>query len=275
MITSKYFLSLAMVLFSGTVSAHIPSTTLILQRAAETSGAGSYTIDLELNCTSADSSFTTREVWTIMSDGSMSVIATGTQDLKGKYRYSANYQGSNKIVLTSSGKTETKLNEDFVEKYHHIRDINGFTSTFVKMGVLSPSNLQRKVLKKVEDYKPETNIRLARVGGGISYAFGEPSTVEKTTLPAGLWIEQDQFFLRKVRTPHQAEILVETPSTFARGFVYPRTRSLKWGNNSCTISTNSVVGRSNSGGLKLEPSENLIESSELKSFIDSFYLRFR
>ena len=82
----------------------------------------------------------------------------------------------------------------------------------------------------------EPFVRLARSGGTINYAFGSIATGEAAhTHPRGLWIEQDQFVLRKIRFHSGAELSAERYSNYSRGLDYPRKRTLQWENQTVNI----------------------------------------
>ena len=99
----------------------------------------------------------------------------------------------------------------------------------------------------------------------------------------GLWIEQDQFVVRKVRLPTQALITTEDYTRHPENLWLPRTRNLSWGPNSLQMHVSSVK----SFGRQTKAQDQLkVSSLDPKNpgvnvrwpdseIIREFYLRFR
>ena len=133
----------------------------------------------------------------------------------------------------------------------------------------------------------EPYIRLARSGGTINYAFGKASPIGATTLPAGLWIEQDRFVIRRLRLPSQAEIGAEDFDDFS-GLLYPKNRSVSWDQKTVSLKTVRVAALPTSEELKQRFQVSYLRSKrrETKNAITTpadlaanqikdFYSRFR
>jgi hypothetical protein len=74
---------------------------------------------------------------------------------------------------------------------------------------------------------PQMGLRLGRVGGVVNYAIGEPTPVGAAPLP-GLWIEQDQFLVRKVRFPDQVSVLADQYQHLELNLWLPKVRTVNW-----------------------------------------------
>lgn len=270
------------ILFTSAAFAHLPSANLILQRTIENNGIGAYLIETELQCAVVgQDAFILKEAWLVLGENQMRLSVVGTGELKDKLKITQIYNKDKRWQLSASGKRESSVGEDFLERYHHFRDMSSFAGALVKMNILNQSSLQKKVLKDVESYKPDPLVRLARVSGVMAYAFGESTMPDKSSAP-GLWIEQDQFFIRKIRTPSGAEMSIDSAGTYAKGLVYPKARSIKWGNQQCQLTTISVSPKTGTGlSSQVNPQAldqiSFVDISDgaTKTLIEEFYSRFR
>ena len=98
----------------------------------------------------------------------------------------------------------------------------------------------------------------------------------------GIWIQQDEFVVRKLRLPSQVEMSANNYNNFARNLSYPRSRTIRWGNNTVTIRLISASARPQTAVALFQPSSldaNLkwdgINSLATKDVITEFYTRFR
>ncbi len=136
------------------------------------------------------------------------------------------------------------MKDDFSEKYFYFRDFKVIASDLVKAKMASSELLEKKKILNIKDYsyKNEDFLRLSRVGGVVTFAFGTPAPVGEEA-PPGLWVEQDQFVIRKIRLPSRAEIGAEKHTGFSKGLFFPKTRFVKWDNKQVQINTLAVAPR--------------------------------
>ncbi len=103
---------------------------------------------------------------------------------------------------------------------------------------IAPSeSLQEREFRKDHPeraYAPQTFLRYSRTGGVINYAVGTPSPVGGPPQP-GLWIEQDQFVVRKVRLPSSALVTADDYNLYARMQWKPKRRTVQWNNSLATL----------------------------------------
>ncbi|MBC7371612.1 MAG: hypothetical protein H7326_08610 [Bdellovibrionaceae bacterium] len=263
--------------------AYIPPTRMILQRTSENAGSGIYAIEQEVQFTSAQDSFFVKETWLVENDHSMRLTVTGTKDLKDQFKMQYVYAGGLRWNL-GAGRESKRMNEDFLEKYFHFRTTEHLATAMMQLKILPANALGKKVLPKTVDlikYEPEDFVRLSRTGGTTNYAYGLPSAVDANPNP-GLWIEQDQFLIRKLRLPSQVEVTAENYNAYARGLNFPKVRTVRWGQNTVTIRLIGVTSRPNVTAAQFQPSSldspiklEALNTQAAKDVVLDFYSRFR
>ncbi len=277
------FLVSALVLaFSISAHAFIPKGMLILQKTTENSGSGAYQIEQEVQFPMGQDHFVLKETWWVENENTLRLVVTGTKEYKDLIRMNFLYVGGQKLQLRDGKRLSEKISDDFFEKYFHFRNPDSFANSLVALKIVPTSIFNKKVARTAKDfdYQPENFLRLSRVGGVINYAFGTPSSPESKEGEPGLWIEQDQFVVRKLKLPSHAEVTAERHSQYARNLIFPRKRNVLWDNNSVQIQTLTVVGKPHQASLfspsnleltKVEAFNNL----SIRSMIEDFYKRFR
>lgn len=279
------FLSLALPLIfaSLNVSAAVLPSRYIVQELTKNSGSGVYQIEQDVLFPTAGEPLVLRETWWVDDENTMRLQVTGLRELKDQFKLQYVYQGGLRYGLGTGGRMQKKVAEDFIEKYFHYRSYDHLISDLVQMKLLPTSALSKKAVRNLKEveFKPEPLVRMGRTGGSISFVFGQPAPVEGEGTP-GFWIEQDTFALKKFRLPSRVEVLAEKQSPSPRGLLFPRARTVRWGNNAVQIQTFSVTAKS---GIKADffASNTLdtvnkmegIQNPALKSLVEEFYLRFR
>lgn len=253
--------------------AAIPKSSMILQRLSENAGGGVYQIEQEVQFPNGLDNMVLRETWLIDNENNMKLQVTGAKDLKDRVSFS--------IQITNGVHSVTKqrISGDFIERYFHIRGTEGWAQTLQQMGLAPANILARKPIKNLKemDYTPESFVRLSRSGGVVAYAFGGLSTPEKEV--PGVWIEQDQFLLRKVRTTGLAEVTADRYGSYAKGLNFPRTRNVRWGTNQVTIQTLSVTSKGKDAFTSFAPKGPAkmegIQNQHATALVEEFYRRFR
>ena len=281
----KIILASTLLLTPMLASAFIPPTRTILQKTTENAGSGIYAIEQEVQFANGDDTIHLRETWLIDSDRTMRVTVTGTKELQNSFRLQFLYTGGQRWTVVNNNRKSEKAPEDFLEKYLNFRNPEIFANSLAHMKILPTGAFNKKPLGRTgNDYKyePESWVRYSRTGGVPNYAFGTPTPVdEKSNLP-GLWIEQDQFVVRKIRLPSQVEMTADNYNQFAKGLNYPRARTIRWGNNTVTIRLISASVRPATAINQLQPNSldvNMkvdgLEKLPAKDAIIEFYSRFR
>jgi hypothetical protein len=264
--------------------AYVPPTRMILQRTAENAGNGVYTVEQEVQFNNAQDSLFLKETWLIENDRTMKVTVTGTKDLKDQIKMQFIYAGGQRWSY-NGGRQSHRIPEDFIEKYFNYRSTDQLASTLMNLKMIPSNAFAKKPLpKNIENlkYEPDDYVRLSRAGGTVNYAFGLPSPTDGNANP-GFWIEQDQFLVRKIRLPSQAEVTADNYNQYARGLNYPKTRTIRWGQNTVTIRLIGVT--SHRGALPantfqstaLDTSAKIdgLNNQPAKDVVLDFYSRFR
>lgn len=274
----KFFILVSALLLSLTSAAYIPRGLLILQKTAENNGSGSYVIEQEVQFQTESEPLVLRETWVIENENNMKLTVTGTKEFKDQLRFQYIYSGGQRTAMIGGSKQTKKIPDDFFEKYFHVRSGESFANHLVQMRIVPGTILIKKVGKSSKDfdYQPENYVRLSRVGGTVSYAFGAAAQAESADNSPGFWIEQDQFVLRKFRLAGGTEVSAERFSQYARGLNFPRKRTVRWGNNQVQLSTLTVSAKATGGLGNLENSRlEALESLPSKNLVQEFYNRYR
>ena len=120
-------------------------------------------------------------------------------------------------------------------------------------------------------------MHLARSGGVVAWAFGEPSPAQGNLLP-GFWVDQDAFQFRRMRFPSQADVQGDHHSAYPGGLRLPRERTVTWDGNSALIRVLSVKQLPDNAAARaaLMPDGRVLPSRLPDAVqVREFYSRFR
>lgn len=272
----------ALALFLGqAASASIPSARMILQRVVDHAGGGAYTVEQEVQIPNGGDTLSLKETWIIENDRSMRVTVSSMRDPKDSVQIQILYAGGQRWVQKNGRKERGPIPDDFAERIFHMRSLESMGSLLTSLKILPAEALLKKPLpKRAEDFKYEAPayVRLARTGGVVTWAFGTPSSPSGADLSPGLWVEQDQFVVRKLRFPSQAELTADSYSSYARGLQLPKQRSLHWKEHTATIRLLSVSAKGSALSLNsLEKDWKIqgLDDQPARPLIEEFYTRFR
>lgn len=266
-------------------SAFILPTRTILQKTSDNAGSGIYAVEQEVQFSNGEDTLTLRETWLIDSDRTMRLTVTGGKELQNSFKLQFLYTGNQKISLAGGSKKTEKLSPDFLEKFLNFRSPEIMASTLAQLKIIPNSAYQKKPLaKEGNEYKHEAEpwVRFSRTGGVVNYALGQATPLDKDISYPGIWIEQDHFVIRKLRLPTQVEMSANNYNQFAKGLSYPRSRTIRWGNNTVTIRLISASARPQAAVSLFQPNSldtptkwDGIASVPAKDVITEFYTRFR
>jgi hypothetical protein len=280
------FLSL---LCLGTVSAqaYIPKSRTILDHVSDNAGTGPYIVEQEVQFINGQETLSLRETWTIENENQMRLQVTGTKDLKDGVKFSYVYFGGTRHFSNGQNIVAKKITSENLERYFYFHNVDGLATQIVD-AQMAPSQLaiKRPPARNMNEVKntPEPWVRFARIGGVVAWAFGEPSDIDDNPAKPGLWIEQDQFVIRKLRLKNDVEMTADKYSTYSRGLMLPKSRTIRWGNNQVQIELINVSAKYKSQipsstftNAAVEGSLNLNSMDKLpvKGVIEEFYTRFR
>lgn len=265
--------------FAENIFAFIPKASTILQKTAENNGNGIYQIEQEVSFPNNLETISFKETWIIESENSFKLILSGTKDLKESVYQQFSYNFGQRSSIGSPQSPPKKATEDFIEKYFHIRTTDNYINQLLQLKILPLTSFNKKTYKSSKEfsYEKDPYINLARIGGNISYALGEPTPAEGDNLNPGFWIEQDQFNLKKFRLPSKVEVNADLYTIYSRGLNFPKQRTVHWKNNVVNIQTLSVTGKTAKVTLnpKAQLKFDLPEDLPAKPMILEFYSQFR
>jgi hypothetical protein len=266
--------------FSCMSFAYIPEYSSIASRTADQHGRGSFLIVQDVIFHKDGEAFTVRETWMVNNESSLRVTLEGRGPLKGLVQGTLVYDGSQKYFTDGSTRSQ-RLGEDWLEPLFYFRSSKYFRNRLVSLKVTPQESLRdRAPLASDGDikYEPPGFIRLSRVGGAVAWEIGMPPS---TGVHPEIWIEQDQFVVRKFRGPDQVVIKADDYNKYDDGFYFPRQRSYTFGNYTVGVETIQVKSLG-----KLKPSDPRFRAGSLTAARDGlklpdadglreFYSRFR
>lgn len=269
--------------WSWAASAYIPEYSTITLHAADQHGKGLYHIEQEVTYRRGTDSQTVKEIWQVNGEGNQRLTIEGRGPLKGLVGGTIVFENSAKFFAdpNGGGVRQQRLGEDWLEPLFHFRSSHWFRNRLVNLKVTPPESMKdRPPLNSEGDpvYEAPGFIRLARTGGGISWAIGVPPTVGQAPT---IWMEQDQFVMRKFRGASQAVLKADDYKKYEDGFWYPRSRTYTFGNYTIEVKTLSVksTGKLASGDNRfksssLNPAKDALKLPEVDG-LREFYQRFR
>lgn len=280
----KYLL-LTFLLIASSAQAYILPVRNIIQKTSENAGNGVYSIEQEVQFQNGGEILSVKENWIIENDRTMRLTVTGTKDLQNSFRMQFVYNGGQRTEMNGNSRSSRRLTDDFLERYFNFRNPENLNSALVSMKLIpATAYTKRQVAGKGGEFKYEAEpyVRLSRVGGVATYAFGEAIAPDTDAKTPGMWIEQDQFLIRKVRVSSQAEVVADNYTQFAKGLSYPRMRTIHWGNQSVTVRLISATARAGNSSSLFQASslDTPIRTEGLNNLpareaILEFYSRFR
>lgn len=276
-------LFLTVLLSSSLSSAYIPPGRVLLSKLSENNGAGSYQIDQDVHFTIDGERFSVRETWYVENENALRVDVQGLKALKGQIKLSFVYKNGTRFS-SSQFSGNQKWSADFFERFFHVRQFENWTQYLTQNKMAGPSLLTKKPFVKDQKYVRENFLRLSRCSGVVCYAFGQPTPTESEELTPGLWIEQDQFLIRKFRLPSQAEIEANNYNDYAKNLHFPRQRTVRWDNKTVEINLISIHNKLTATQISQLINTTTVENSQAvlaistpaaQQLIEEFYKRFR
>ncbi len=211
----------------------IPELKTILSRTAENHGRGLYSVEQEVHF-AGDS--VVKETWLIKDENTMRLQFEGVGSLKNSVQGTIIYDGGRKYFLDESGLKQTRTSDSFFEPFFHFRFSKNFRAKMLSTKVFNSELAKDRpaFIKGISNYTPPPYVRLSRSGGVVTYAIGQPSEPDSKPRP-GVWIEQDQFLIRKVRTADQMVVSADQYQNYAANLWLPKSRLVSWGPNTVQI----------------------------------------
>jgi hypothetical protein len=263
------------------VHAYIPEWSLIASRAADQHGKGSYQVEQEVSLHRETETYTVKESWIALGENNLRMTFEGRGPLKGLVQGTLLYEGTNRTFIDGTIPRSQRLGEEWLEPLFYFRSGRYLRSRLVTLKVAPPESLRERAplnATGIPVYEAPGFIRLSRAGGSIAWAIGISPTVGSAPT---LWIEQDQFVIRKYKSANQVVVHADNYAKFEDGFWYPRSRTYEFAGFKILIQTLSVksLGKLNPADPRLK-STNLVAAKDAVHWpepegLREFYLRFR
>jgi hypothetical protein len=272
---------LALLFCSVSSFAYVPEYGLIASRAADMHGKGAYQIEQEVTYRRETEFYSIKETWTVLGENNLRVTLEGRGPLKGLVQGTIIYEGSQKSYADGSAVKNLRVTDDWLEPFLHFRSSKYFRSRLVNLKVTSAEALRDRAPLNSEGppvYEPPSFIRLSRTGGSVAWAIGMNPSVG--TSPQ-IWIEQDQFLVRKFRGANQSVFRADNYAKYGDSMWYPRTIRYNFGDHVVQVNTLSVKSL---GGVthndsrfktsSLNPAKDSLKIPDNEA-LREFYSRFR
>lgn len=244
--------------------AYIPDYSMIISRTADQHGRGTYWIEQDVIFKREAETYTVKESWVVVNEGALKVTLEGKGALRGLVQGTILFQGNQKYFLEGdSAQVRTqKLGEDWMEALFHYRSSKYLQGRMLAMGIRDPHQ----------------KVRLTRAGGGIAWAIGGDPTQAGQPM---LWLEQDQFVIRKLRSADQTLLRANDYVKFDEGLWFPRQRIYNFGAYTVEIQTTRVkqLDKRKPDDKSMKISSLVVKKDGLKlpdvDGLKEFYSRFR
>lgn len=273
-------MNLLLSLLISTAFAYIPDYKTILSRTADNHGRGVYQIEQDVVFRSGVDTYIAKEIWTIKDENNMRLQVEGRGPLKGLLQMQVIYEGNQKYVVDANGSIKSsRIAEDWSEPLFSFRNSKNIRNKLVAQKVVPGESLRdaNRIAGKPDSYAAPSYMRLSRSGGAVNYAIGTPTAPNETTAKPGLWIEQDQFNVRKVRFPSQLTVTADQYQRYDGGLMFPKSRSYTWGSQSAQAQVQDVraVKPSNDTFVPSKMNTSMTLKIPDQEPIREFYLRYR
>ena len=216
--------------------AWIPPARFILSREVQNAVDGAFQLDQEVTLRGADRDLRFIESWIVQNESSFRLNVTGVAETQ-NVKFSVIYIGGERFISANLNE-KTQMPQALNEKYFFARKLDTLAHYLLEEKILPPGGVAKKVMpKKVEDitWPTEFFVKLARIGGGTAWAIGSQAPVGSQNQAPLIWIEQDQFLIRKMRFLGGGELRAERYENYSKRFLLPSSRTLNWGKNEAKI----------------------------------------
>lgn len=234
---------------------------LILEKNVATSGSQIFVVEQDVFLKEGLREVVIHESWQIEGDKNLRLTATGLGELKDAVKIVAIYNGKTRTSMIGKNSVTHAAPADFFEKFLSIRSVHSFKNYLTDLSI-------------------DPTVRLSRADGSIAFAIGLPSPLG--TLKSQLWLQQDNFQIRKIRFPSEAEVTFSDFTEVSPKLTYPKTKKIEWSGKTAIIKVKSIADKtkipiSNFYPQNVEtPSELLVSNKNtMGALIEDFYTRFR
>jgi len=247
--------------------AYIPEIPFVLKKASTTTGRKIIQIEQEVTFKVGEEEAKVDETWLIEGDKNLKLSAVGKNLYKESIKLNYLYNGKNKTFLTGKNKNVAPVNLDFFQRYLFIRSQSSFINYLKELNIPAMD---------------KSNIKLSRADGVITFLIGQPS---EQNLNPQVWIGQDDFVVRKIRTPSAAEITLSQITSFPKDVYVAKAQTITWQNSQpITVQIRIKKIDVDAGGsltnfypqnLDMPSEMTFANKTPLTAVVEEFYSRFR
>ncbi len=256
---------LTLVLWALTAQAYIPPTRTILQKTVENSGRASYKIVKEVRFSNSELP-TLKETWLIQNERTFR-LTVSPQGIPSAPQLDILYVGGQKYIMSQGHRESFKIPLEHAERPFHYRRTENFVQYLHSLQILSGVTGHLDLA------------RLNRSQGVVNYGLGRPTEANDDRLAPYLWIEQDQFVIRKIRFNSKTELMASRYQKQPRQLVHPNLIVVSWDDQKARVSTLSVSTAKPTAkdfqSSQLADSRAFFETTSHWNSIVEFYKRFR
>lgn len=238
----------------------IPPIAFILDKSAKTTGKEIVEINQEVHFEVAGEEAVVKETWLVEGDKNLKLTAYGQGPYKQSINLTAIYNGKFRTIFSGKNRQTTNLTSDFFQKYLFIKSAASF-NTYLNDLSISPE------------------VRLSRVDGRVGYAIGKPT---ESKYNPQIWIDQEEFMVRKIRLPSETEVALSDFVEFKPGFFIARTQVITWGGITATVKVMKVTPKPKETlnafypqYLDIPSEISFAQQTPMTEVINSFFKRFR
>lgn len=239
---------------------YIPDISFVAKKMTSTTGRKIIQIDQEVTFKVGEEEAKVDETWFIEGDRNLKVIVNGKNLYKDSIKLNYVYNNKHKTFFSGKNKQTQLTTTDFYQKIIFTRAADSF-------------------MNYLNEFYVSKEIRLSRADGVVSFALGAPSI---DSMSPQIWIGQDDFVIRKIRTPSAAEISFGKIEEVSKDLFLAKEQVIRWPGAEATIKVKKVNPQTK---LTLSafypqniefPSElSFANKTTLTAAIEDFYSRFR
>lgn len=276
-----FLLTLLFILMTGSSGWSLLRFSTILLRTADNHGRGLYRIEQDVVFSHGNKMV--REIWTVENGYKMHLEVIGKKELDPLHLFFIYQDGKKYQVDASDVVISMPLGQDWLESYFHFRTSQEIRSLLLTQKIIPVEALKDPTPPKdIKDIKrePENFMRLYRVGGHVSYGIHLAHS-DSPFPSSGLWIQQDQFHVQRVRLLSQVQVSAQKYKRFARRFWFPSRRTIHWDNHSVELKLVNVTPLKSNRHYRDQLNPNKMNQKKKKQtwvgdeLIRDFYNRFR
>lgn len=239
---------------------YIPNISFIAKMTTNTTGRKMIQIDQEVIFKVGEEEAKVDETWLIEGDRNLKVLASGKNLYKENIKLNYVYNNKYKTFFSGKNKQTQLTTTDFYQKILFARAADSF-------------------INYLNEFYITKDVRLSRADGTVSFAVGAPSV---ETMSPQIWIGQDDFVIRKIRTPSAAEITLGKVEQISKDLFLAKEQVIRWPGVEVVIKIKKVNPQAKLTLSAFYP-QNIEYPSELSfanktmltAAIEDFYSRFR